>query len=59
MKRDQVKRLAATEYLLGSIAGLGTAQYGMAPGIHTFRELNNVELSGQLSETTTLRAEAW
>lgn len=23
MKRDQVKRLAATEYLLGSIAGLG------------------------------------
>lgn len=25
----------------------------------TFRELNNDELSGQLSQTTTLRAEAW
>lgn len=27
--------------------------------IPTFRELNNVELSGQLSQTTTLKAEAW
>lgn len=64
MKRDQVKRLAATEYIPGSIAGLGTCCVAIRYGprhtyLPTFRELNNVELSGQLSETTTLRAEAW
>lgn len=64
MKRDQVKRLAATEYLLGSFHCwlrnmMRRNTVWPQAYIHTFRELNNVELSGQLSQTTTLRAEAW
>lgn len=61
MKRDQVKRLCGLwekphRWLRNM---LRRNKVWPQACIHTFRELNIVELSGQLSQTTTLRAEAW